>query len=258
MSYVDPAAIAEVTLAMVIGIVPVLYFRRDGILFAIAALAYFIAIVAKIVVEQSFAAFFAQKEIAAYISYGALTAVFEIGFAYAFVHSYRGGYRPDKGWAYGAYLAFFENTVFIGVLGIFSLLALSLLGNSPQGQNTPLPAELLTVTSSAFERITSFIAHAVWGYMVFYAAMKKKPFQVLLAVPLAFIDSAAAWWDSTHAIGYPLLVLILLSFVVLFSFLSLYFSGMLDEAIAGLSRKGKIAIDSMEGTAEPATGENKR
>lgn len=228
--------LAEVALYIIIGILPLLYFKRDGILFGIAALAYFIAIVGKIIVEESFSHFFAESSIATYIAYGALTAVFEIGLAYAFVSVYTGGYRPDKGWAYGVYLAFFENAILIGALGLLSLLALSLT-SSQAGEGTLGPGAVLTAVSASFERISSLIAHGVWGYMVFYAAMNRKPIQALLPVPLAFVDSLAAWWNATHAVAYPLLIAILLAYVVITSVLILYLSGHWEDARRGLSRK---------------------
>ncbi len=236
MADINTLGLAEVILYLAIGILPLLYFRRDGILFGIAALAYFIAIAAKLIVEQSFVSFFSGHSLAAYAAYGVLTAVSEIGLAYAFVRVYTGGYRPDRGWAYGVYLAFFENAILIGAFGFLSLIALAIT-NSNSGQSALGPGAALILVSASFERISSLIAHAVWGYLVFYAAVNRKPLHALLPVPLAFVDSLAAWWNATHAIAYPLLIAVLFTFVVIASILILYLSGHWEDARRGLSRK---------------------
>ncbi len=235
--YVNPTQYIAPVASIIIGIVPVIYLRKDGMLFAIAAAAYFIAIVCKIVVEGVFSGFFGERSLATYIAYGCLTAVFEIGLAYALVHLYSGSYRPWKGWAYGSYLAFFENSILVGGLSLFTLLIVNVAVIPGTGTDAYAANAIPIDIPSAFERLTSFIAHAAWGYFAFYAALQKKPLMVLPAVPLAFIDSIAAWWDLTHAISYPLLVAILFAFVVVVTVLALYLTSQWNESVAGLSRK---------------------
>lgn len=235
--YVNPTFYLVPLLALTIGILPVIYFGRDGLLFVIAAPAYFLAIAGKVIVEGSFPFFFNRHSILTYAAYGVLTAVLEIGLAYLFVRFYKGEFRPWKGWAYGSYLAFFENAIYIGILSLFTLLAYQFLVSGTPGQDPYSADYLLTSIPVGFERLTSFVAHAVWGYIAFFAAAKKKPFYVLLALPLASIDSVAAWWDLTHAISYPLLITILLLFVIALSATLLISSGMWKEAREGLSRR---------------------
>lgn len=235
--YVNPTFYLVPLLSLVIGIVPVLYFRKDGILFVLAALAYFVAIAGKIIVQGIFPAFFLRDSLPTYAAYGLLTAVLEIGLAYAFLHFYTGEFKPWKGWAYGSYLAFFENAIYIGGLTLLTLLAYQFLVSGGQGQNPYASNYLLTSIPVGIERIISFLAHAVWGYIAFFAAAKKKPFYLLLAFPLASIDSIAAWWNLTHAISYELLIAILFVFVIALSALLLIVPGLWKEAREGLSRK---------------------
>lgn len=235
------AAYLPPVLSIAVGILPVLYFRRNGTLMAIAAVAYFIAILAKLVVQVSFLSFFQHPSIATYLAYGVLTAVFEIGFAYAFVFAFRDAFTPERGWAYGVYLAFYENAIYIGGLGLLSLVLSDLVGLGAQSAAQLTLNSILLIALSAVERIISLIAHAVWGYIALYAALKKKPLHLLLAVPLAFIDSIAVWWDFTHAIGYALLLLILLVYTVGVSLTALYASGMFAEARSGLGRRRMTA-----------------
>ena len=235
--YVNPTFYLLPILSLAIGIIPVLYFRKDGLLFVIAALAYFLAIAGKVVVEGIFPAFFHGNSLPTYAAYGLLTAVFEIGFAYAFVLFYKGDFRPWKGWAYGSYLAFFENFVYIGILSLVTLLTYQFLVSSTAGQNPYGANYLVTSIPVGFERIVSFVGHAVWGYIAFFAATRKKPAYVLLALPLASIDSVAVWWDLNHAISYPLLIAILFVFVIVLSAILLVLPGLWKEARKGLLRR---------------------
>lgn len=235
--YVNPTFYLVPLLSMAIGIIPVLYFRRDGLLFVIAALAYFLAIAGKVIIQSLFPVFFQTNTLPTYAAYGVLTAVLEIGLAYVFVLFYKGDFRSWKGWAYGSYLAFFENFIYIGVLTLINLLAYQFLISSTAAQNPYTANYLVTSIPVGFERVTSFVAHAVWGYIAFFAATRKKPAYVLLAMPLASIDSIAVWWDMTHAISYPLLIAILLSFVIVLSALLLVLSGMWKQAKEGLMRR---------------------
>lgn len=237
--YVDPVNYLPVVLSIAIGIAPVLYFRRNGMLFLLAALAYFMAIVAKLIVQALFYSFFHEQQLATYIAYGALTAVFEIGFAYAFALLYKGKFSAHRGWAYGSYLAFFENAIVVGAFGLLSLIVINLFVTRGTGLDSLASGNILMSIPSAFERITSLIAHAVWGYLALFAAVRRKPAYVLAAVPLAFIDSAAAWWDMTHAISYPLLIAVLFTFVVVWSAAALAVTGQLGDARRGLGRKAE-------------------
>ncbi|MGI0071964.1 MAG: hypothetical protein ACRECT_07890 [Thermoplasmata archaeon] len=126
--YVNPTEYLSPIIAILIGVIPVLYFRWKGALFGIAAAAYFLAIGSKGVVEVLFAPFFQLDTLPVYLAYGLLTFVFEVGLAYLFLRPVWKGERPPDlhaGWAYGSYLAFYENAVLLGLLPLLGLLALS-------------------------------------------------------------------------------------------------------------------------------------
>jgi hypothetical protein len=115
--YVNPTDFLAPGIALVVGILPVLYFRRSAALFGIAALAYFVAIGGKVVVEGTFSSFFSRAGLPTYLAYGLLTFFLEVGLAWAFLRIFRGQLlAPDQrlGWVFGTDLAFFENPILLG------------------------------------------------------------------------------------------------------------------------------------------------
>jgi hypothetical protein len=237
--YVNPTEFLLPIIAIIVGVVPVLYFPRRAVLLGLAALAYFVAIATKEVVELSFSSFFEQPSIPTYLAYGALTFFFEVGFAYVFLLRFRRGEtteRPRSGWTYGIYLAFFENAVLLGALVLLELLLVEispvhLTAGDPYAAN-----ELSLAAPYLGERSVSLLGHGVWGFLAYMATVRRRPGLVLWTIPLAMLDAIAVAWDFTHFVSYPVLILLLLAYTVLTSVLALYGSGLWREGFDGLRR----------------------
>ncbi len=240
--YVQPSEYLAPAIAIVVGVLPVLYFRRKGALLGLAAFAYFLAIGAKAVLESVFLGFFQSATLASYLAYGLLTFVFEVGLAYAFLrlawtYEVSSGPSHHAGWTYGTYLAFFENAVLLGALPLLGLLAVSSSGIHAPASGDPYAANVLPLAFPyVLERLSSLIAHAVWGLLVYVALWQRRPILVLTVLPLAMIDALAAGWDFTHFVSYPVLVVLLLGYTLVTSALALYLSGIWGTALRGLGR----------------------
>ena len=246
--YVQPSEFLAPAIAIVVGVLPVLYFRRKGVLLGIAAIAYFLAIGAKSVVESVFLGFFQSATLPAYLAYGLLTFVFEVGLAYAFLrtvwtYEVPSGPSHHAGWTYGTYLAFFENAVLLGALPLLGLVVVSSSAIHAPASGDPYAANVLPLALPyVFERLSSLIAHAVWGLVVYVALWQRRPLLVLTVLPLAMIDALAAAWDFTHFVSYPVLVVLLLCYTLATSALALYLSDLWGAAVRGLRRPERPSV----------------
>ncbi len=242
--HVNPTEFLSPAIALAVGILPVLYFRWKGSFFGAAAMAYIFAIAAKAIVQASFPNFFQTPSLPTYLAYGLLTFVFEVGLAYLILLPFwKGETAPTyhAGWTYGVYLAFYENALLLGALPLLTLLVVS----SPAVQlaTNPYAVSFLPVALPYLgERTSSLIAHATWGLVVYAALWRRRPWLVLTALPMAMIDAIAAWWDFTHAVSYPLLVVIFLTYTVLTAIFALIASGLWPQALAGLRRPARSAL----------------
>lgn len=253
--YVNPTAYLIPVIALVVGLLPVLYFRRKWVLLGVAALAYFFAIGAKVVVQTAFLHFFQTPSLPTYLAYGLLTFVFEVGLAYLFLRFVWSGEAAapglHAGWAYGAYLAFFENAVLLGVLPLLSLVAAA--SPSLQLTSNPYAANVLPLALPYLgERTASLLAHAVWGLVAYWALWQRKPWLLLSTLPLALLDTIAAWWDFTHAVSYPVLVGILLVYTLVTGLAALLACGLWPRALKGL-RRAPAPLRAGEASSSVAT-----
>lgn len=225
--------------SILIGTLPLLFFRRSLKLFGIAAAAYFTAIAAKIAIETAFHGFFSSPGIAAYLAYGILTSIFEAGLAYAFILFFRKAAIEDgrSGLFYGLSLSFWESTVLIGFLTApFNIIDLIIIPFIPAGL---LPADASSIYAINYlplllphiiDRISSLIVHLMFGFAAYEAVKQSRVSRMLPVMSLGMIDSIAAWWDfNKGALSYLDLSIILLAVTVAASFLILAMTGELDN-----------------------------
>ncbi|AOL16637.1 hypothetical protein BFU36_07910 [Sulfolobus sp. A20] len=184
--------------SIIIGVLPVLVFKKSKSLFGIAAASYFTAITAKEITQLSFHSFFITPSIPTYLSYGLLTAVLEPGFAYIYLVVFKPKLDIQLGLSYGVYLAFYENAILLGLLLFPDYLILN------------IPFSLTLLISHIMDRLSSLILHLFWGFSSVLAIMKKDIKYLLISMPYGMVDSLTAYIDLTRAIPPVLLSSILL------------------------------------------------
>ncbi|TRM97182.1 hypothetical protein DJ527_12175, partial [Sulfolobus sp. F1] len=157
--------------SIIIGVLPVLVFKKSKSLFGIAAASYFTAITAKEITQLSFHSFFITPSIPTYLSYGLLTAVLEPGFAYIYLVVFKPKLDIQLGLSYGVYLAFYENAILLGLLLFPDYLILN------------IPFSLTLLISHIMDRLSSLILHLFWGFSSVLAIMKKDIKYLLISMP---------------------------------------------------------------------------
>ncbi len=139
------------------------------------------------------------------IYYGLQTVVFEVGLAFVvawWAVSY-GKLAKKDAEAYGSGLAFWENAAFLSALSLVNLVSyyVILSNNSSLAQtlynqlNTNAPGlfapaseALRSVALGTVERVSSIMIHFAWGYLCIMAAVYRKKWLFLIALPMGFVD----------------------------------------------------------------------
>jgi len=200
---INPLIALEPPLYIIIGVIPIIIFRPNGPIIAISALAYFLAIVAKVLIESPSSNFILSSPL--YIQaifYGSLTAIFEVGFAFLFPLLFQSSlkkYNKRLAISYGAMLAFWENAVLLGISGLIQVASLlylqshnpALVQQAIQAQPSlayPTPQLLPLIGFGALERISSFLAHTAWGSLGYYYLFRRSKSLFLIAL-LGYIDA---------------------------------------------------------------------
>lgn len=187
------------------------YFKRRFHLMVLAysMVAYAVAITLKyavqiptinIVIDN-----FGSHSIALGMYYGFQTVFFEVGLAfivawYAFSH---GKIERKDAEAYGSGLAFWENAGLLGILSLINLIVYwSILQTNTSLAQTlynqlntnapdlfaPASQALGIVAIGTVERISSIMFHFAWGYLCVMAAVYRKKWLFLIALPMGFVD----------------------------------------------------------------------
>ncbi|AKA74584.1 symporter [Saccharolobus solfataricus] len=154
-----------------------------------SALAYFIAIILKILVQL-----FTLSDLESInnlvilgLYYGLQTSMFEVGLAYVFAIL---GKIKD-GWAYGVSLAMWENGVLISIPTLFTYLAyyffLSIL-SIPSQLEYPIMQALPVIGLSILERVSSLLLHSAWGYIAVLSVVTRRKRLILVGFPMGFAD----------------------------------------------------------------------
>jgi hypothetical protein len=139
------------------------------------------------------------------VYYGVQTAFFEVGIAFVIAWYFvkHGMMEHKDAEAYGSGLAFWENAGLLGILSLINLIAYwSILStNSSLAQtlyeqlnsNAPSlfapPSEALgLVAIGTVERVSSVLIHVAWGYLCVMAAVYRKKWLFLIALPMGLVD----------------------------------------------------------------------
>ena len=213
MENIDPIFIVQpvVVIAASTGLL-VYWHRRRGfkwmvLLYSLAA--YAVAIGLKYAVQiptiNGVTDYFGQQSVGLGAYYGAQTAFFEVGMAYA-VAVYavkRGRLRRRDAEGYGAGLAFWESAVLLGALSLVNLIAYyailssnqsvsqtvyDLLSKNAPGLFNPPAQAIRSVFLGTLERVSSILVHLAWGYLCVMAAVFGRRRLFVIAVPMGFID----------------------------------------------------------------------
>jgi len=229
---INPLIVLSPILSIIIGVAPILIFRPNSLIIAVSLLAYFLAIAAKALIELPTSHFILSSPFYTQaIFYGSLTAIFEVGFAFLFPLLFHvKEYTKSLAISYGAMLAFWENAVLLGIIGLIQVVSLLYL----QSHNPALVQQLIHAQPSlayptqqllpiigfgALERIDSFLAHTAWGSLGYYYLFIRSKRFFLIAL-LGYIDGLAPFMQ--HNVIPMSLGEILIFIISLIAFLIAY------------------------------------
>jgi len=196
---INPLIILSPTISLIIAIVPIIIFRPNGRIVIASAIAYFVAIILKYVIQNLFSNIIASSPV--YLQalfYGSLTAIFEVGLAFLVALTFK-DYTKRKAISYGSMLAFWENGVVLGIIGLISVASLLALQNYNATltqqiiQSQPIlaystPQLLPYIGLGALERVSSFLAHSSWGSLAYYYSFTRSNKLLLIAL-LGYVDA---------------------------------------------------------------------
>ncbi|AGJ62014.1 hypothetical protein [Saccharolobus islandicus] len=154
-----------------------------------SALAYFIAIVLKVLVQFFTLGYLASINSLAILGlyYGLQTSIFEVGLAYVF--ALLG--KLKNGWGYGVSLAMWENGVLISIPTLFIYIAyyfFPLILSTPSQLEYPVTQALPLIGLSILERFSSLLIHSSWGYLSVLSVITGRKRLILVAFPMGFVD----------------------------------------------------------------------
>lgn len=193
-------------ISIFIGIIPLFLVKRDWKVILIAGGAYISAIVGKAIIQLAFLSFFLTPQIPTYIAYGILTTIFEPGFAYLFSR-----FIKENPKTYGIGLAFWENAIFLGLLGLPNAFI--------ETTTTVLPL-LYVLVIKIMDRTSSLFIHYSWGVSAYYSFWRKELKYIFAVAPLGMADSLVAYVKLTHSSNYfivaiPSLIVSIVGFLLI-------------------------------------------
>jgi hypothetical protein len=228
---IDPAYILQPVMTILFSVALVVYwhyrrtFRRTILTYSLVA--YFAALSVKVAVQaltfNAFQTVFSGNLPALGVYFGSQTVLFEVGGAFlvAVWAVSQGKMNVKDAEGYGLGLAFWENAGFVGILGLFTLIATyitltfggptadafysSLIRTRPELFYPPSQA-LPLIGYGLLERVTSLQFHFSWGYLCLLAAHFNKRKYFLLALPLGLIDFFVPFASSLTIPVFELLI----------------------------------------------------
>jgi hypothetical protein len=210
---IDPLFIIQPVIVIIVSSALILYwyfkrrFHKEVWLYSL--LAYGAAIALKYAVQiptiTPITNMFGAHSVGLGIYYGLQTVVFEVGLAFvvAWWAVSHGKLTKKDAEAYGAGLAFWENAAFLSALSLINLVSyyVILLNNTSLAQtlytqlNTNAPGffastsdALQSVALGTLERVSSIMIHFAWGYLCIMAAVYRKKWLFLIALPMGLVD----------------------------------------------------------------------
>ncbi len=213
MQNIDPLFIIQPVIVIIVASALMVYwyfkrrFHKEVWLYSL--LAYGAAIALKYAVQiptiTTVTNMFGAQSVGLGIYYGLQTVVFEVGLAFvvAWWAVSHGKLVKKDAEAYGAGLAFWENAAFLSALSLINLVSyyVILSNNTSLAQtlytqlntNAPglfaSPSEALqSVALGTLERVSSIMIHFAWGYLCIMAAVYRKKWLFLIALPMGLVD----------------------------------------------------------------------
>lgn len=220
----NPVYFIEPISSIVIVLLVLLRYRGRGLTIAVlflAALSYFSAIAAKVVLQHFTFTWvsntFGYSSIPTALYFGAQTSVFEVFGAYLVARKWNKQIGQKNAESYGLSLAFMENAILIGGISLINLSANYLIiATGPASLATYIHDQLVTASPALFygtfsalhiigysvlERISSLILHFSWGFLVVTSVTTKRPAYLALAMPFGFVDALVPY---AAVMGIPL------------------------------------------------------
>ncbi|HUI85593.1 MAG TPA: hypothetical protein VLY21_00360 [Nitrososphaerales archaeon] len=214
MQNIDPILLLQPALSTAIVVGAIFYARRRGgfrgIMLLAGAMAYWIAIAAKVVVSYAASGAILSEFGGTSVEYalflGLQTVVFEVGLAYLVsLLMFR---RKNLTWGdavpMGLSLSFWENGVLLGALPIVELSSIYLVLAGGGGAASTVygvlssaspgyfyaPSVLLPgVLLGTLERLSSTLGHASWGILCVLSATSGRKRYLAYALPMGLLDS---------------------------------------------------------------------
>lgn len=239
MQNIDPILFIGPSIALAASLGIVLYWWRGrgfrGTVLILGAAAYFLAIIAKVVLDYFLAGPVTSDfgtsslEYAAYL--GLETVVFEVGFAYAFAiyGVRRRGLKPSDAVPLGLSLAFWENGVLLGAFALIEYGAIYYVLSRGLGAAQTVYSQLMSAEPAYFyspaallpsvllgslERFSSILAHTAWGALCVLAAVTGKKRYLAYALPMGLLDSLVPFGAQNIDLFEAVVFVLSLSFVV--------------------------------------------
>ena len=213
MQNIDPLFIIQPVIVIIVASALMVYwyfkrrFHKEVWLYSL--LAYGAAIALKYAVQiptiTPVTNMFGAHSVGLGIYYGLQTVVFEVGLAFvvAWWAVSHGKLAKKDAEAYGAGLAFWENAAFLSALSLVNLVSYYIilsnntslaqtlytqLNTNAPGLFAPASEALQSVALGTLERVSSIMIHFSWGYLCIMAAVYRKKWLFLIALPLGFVD----------------------------------------------------------------------
>jgi hypothetical protein len=211
---IDLVLLLQPLLALAISFGAIVYWwiRRGfrGMVFALSAGAYFIAIAAKYAIQiptaTSVEEYFGKVSVGTGIYFGLQTVFLEVGLAYLFARYAARRWRLQTSDAvpYGLSLSFMENGVLLGIFSIMNLgITYLLLASGTSAASAaysqavasepslflPPSALLPLVLIGTLERVSSMLTHIAFGVLCALAAVSGKRKYIAYALPMGLLDA---------------------------------------------------------------------
>lgn len=235
MQNINPIYLLEPIAMIAMSVASIIYWRKKRTfrlaILGIAALAYFSAIIVKIVFQfltyTSAVNYFGTPSVGIGLYFGLQTSFLEVGLAYVFARYLRKRIElteKDAG-AYGISLGFWENAVFIGALMLINLLTYYfIIGYGPQSYAQLIYNSISSASPSLFystskalpliglallERFSSLLAHFAWGFLVVVSIVRRKPLYFLIAMPMGLLDALVPYAGEMGIVVFEIVIFLL-------------------------------------------------
>ncbi len=183
--------------------------RLTPAVLGLSAIAYFVAIIGKVLLQNSLAAggLLPSNSYALGVILGLETSVLEIGVSFLVAQDAleKRRMKIEAAPAYGMGLAFWENGVLLGVFALPVLVWAITSGKTALQYGSP-SVVLWLVALGTLERVSSILIHFSWGILTVVAAVSGKMKYLYVALPMGFVDALVPFAPSLGLATFELIV----------------------------------------------------